>query len=70
MTTLLKVSTVVLVATAVVLMPFVRVEFLGVYPDRIGVFAQLAVALAPIWKALRGRSARSPRFHRAADPGG
>jgi high-affinity iron transporter len=88
MTTLFKVSTVVLVATAVVLlgqgihafeevgilpsvpMPFVRVEFLGVYPDRIGVFAQLAVAAAPIlWKALGGRHAKSPPHDGAVDPG-
>ncbi len=88
MTTLFKVSTVVLVATAVVLLgqgihafeevgtlpsrpiPFVRVEFLGVYPDRIGVFAQLAVAAAPLlWKALRGRGAKRPPLDGATDPG-
>jgi high-affinity iron transporter len=89
MTTLFKVSTVVLVATAVVLlgqgihsfeevgilpsrpMPFVRIEFLGVYPDRIGVLAQLAVAVGPIvWMAVRGGgSAKSPRLDGAADPG-
>ena len=70
MTTLFKISTVVLVVTAVVLlgqgihsfeevgilpsrpMPFLRIEFLGIYPDQIGLLAQLAVALAPIlWKA-------------------
>jgi high-affinity iron transporter len=88
MTTLFKVSTVVLVVTAIVLlgqgihafeevgvlpsrpMPFVRIEFLGVYPDRISVLAQFAVALAPVvWKAFRGGSAKSPRLDGAADPG-
>jgi high-affinity iron transporter len=67
---LFKVSTVVLVATAVVLvgegvhsleevgllpsrpLPFLRAEFLGVYPDRVGLLAQLVVAAAPLlWKA-------------------
>jgi high-affinity iron transporter len=81
MTTLFRVSTVVLVATAVVLLgqgihafqevgilsskpiPFPRIEFLGVYPDRIGVFTQLAVALAPIlWKVFRGRSTDGSRL--------
>jgi high-affinity iron transporter len=70
MTALFKVSTGVLIATAVVLvgqgvhsfeevglMPllpirFPRVEFLGIYPDGIGLIAQLVVALSPaVWKA-------------------
>jgi high-affinity iron transporter len=70
MTTLFSVSTVVLVATAVVLvghgvhsfeevgllrsqpLPFPRFEILGVYPDRVGVLAQLLVALgALLWRA-------------------
>ncbi len=74
MQTLFKVSTVVLLATAVVLlgqgihsfeevgllpsrpMPFVRVEFLGVYPDQLGVFAQLALAAVPlVWKGVNRR---------------
>ena len=77
MVTLFKISTVVLVVTAVVLlgqgihsleevgllpsrpMPMFRVDFLGIYPDRLSVFAQLVVSLAPLaWKgwARRGRS--------------
>lgn len=71
MQTLFKASTVVLVATAVVLVgqgihafqavgllqahaiPFVRIDFLGIYPDRLGVLAQVALAAAPLlWKAL------------------
>lgn len=70
MTTLFKVSTAVLVATAVVLvgqgvhsfeevgllpsrpMPFFEIEFLGIYPDRIGLLGQLVVALTPLfWRA-------------------
>ncbi len=69
MQTLFKGSTVVLVATAVVLlgqgihtfevvgllpshaMPFLRVEFLGIYPDLLSVLAQFALAMAPLlWK--------------------
>lgn len=88
MTTLFKISTVVLVATAVVLlgqgihafqevgilasrpMPFLRLEFLGIYPDRISVAAQLAVALAPVvWKASRRRSVEIPPLDGAPDPG-
>jgi high-affinity iron transporter len=88
MTTFFKVSTVVLVATAVVLLgqgihafeevgtlpsrpiPFVRIEFLGVYPDRIGVLAQLVVAATPIlWKVLRRRGPNSPPLEGATDPG-
>ncbi len=75
MPVLFKISTVVLIATAVVLLgqgihsfeevgifpsrpiPFFRIEFLGIYPDCIGVFAQLAVAAAPLlWKALGPRN--------------
>jgi high-affinity iron transporter len=81
MTTLFKVSTVVLVATAVVLvgqgvhsfeevgllssrpLPFVRIEFLGIYPDRVGLLAQLAVALGPLfWKAWSDFWTTRPRF--------
>jgi high-affinity iron transporter len=88
MTTLFKISTVVLVATAVVLigqgihsfeevgvvssrpMPFPRLELLGVYPDRIGVFAQLAVALVPLlWKALQPAAGKVSRFDGAPHPG-
>ena len=87
MTTLFKISTVVLVVTAVVLlgqgihafeevgilpsrpMPFLRIEFLGIYPDRIGLLAQLAVALAPIlWKAFPA-GPKVARFDGAPDPG-
>jgi high-affinity iron transporter len=88
MTAFFKVSTVLLVATAVVLlgqgihafeevgilpsrpMPFLRVAFLGIFPDRIGVFAQLAVALGPlVWKTVNGRSAKVQRFDGQAAPG-
>jgi high-affinity iron transporter len=75
MQALFKGSTVVLFATAVVLlgqgihafevvgllpshaMPFLRIEFLGIYPDRLGVLAQVALSLAPLlWRIFR----RSP----------
>jgi high-affinity iron transporter len=78
MTTLFRVSTVVLVATAVVLlgegihsfeevgilpsrpMPFFRIEFLGIYPDRLGALAQMALAALPVgWWAFRRRSDKS-----------
>ncbi|HEY6461069.1 MAG TPA: FTR1 family protein, partial [Polyangiaceae bacterium] len=77
MVTLFKISTVVLVVTAVVLlgqgihsleevglvpsrpMPFFRVEFLGLFPDRLSLLAQAIVALAPLaWWATRPRVAR------------
>jgi high-affinity iron transporter len=77
MQALFKVSTVVLLATAVVLlgqgihsfeevgilpsrpMPFLRIEFLGIYPDRIGVIAQLLLAALPLaWTATRRRAER------------
>jgi high-affinity iron transporter len=88
MQTLFKVSTVVLLATAVVLlgqgihsfeevgilpsrpMPFLRIEFLGVYPDRLGVIAQLALAAVPIvWKALSRRREKREALERAAEAG-
>lgn len=75
MQALFKGSTVVLFATAVVLlgqgihafevvgllpshaMPFLRIEFLGIYPDRLGVLAQVALSAAPLlWRIFR----RSP----------
>jgi len=81
MTTLFKVSTVVLVGTAVALlgqglhsfeevgmlpsrpMPFVEIEVLGIYPDRITLLAQLVVAAVPlVWWA---RSRRSTSHERA-----
>jgi high-affinity iron transporter len=89
MITLFKVSTVVLVATAVVLvgqgahafeevgllplrpLPLVpRIPFLGIYPDCIGVLAQLAIGLTPLlWKAaagqLRSQVRAAPRFDEA-----
>ena len=87
MTTLFKISTVVLLVTAVVLlgqgihsfeevgilpstpMPLVRIEFLGIYPDRIGLLAQLVVALAPIlWKVFPTGS-KAARLDGAPDPG-
>jgi high-affinity iron transporter len=74
MQTLFKVSTVVLLATAVVLLgqgihsfeevgilpsrplPFLRIEFLGIYPDRLGVLAQLFLAAVPlVWKRMNRR---------------
>lgn len=88
MTTLFKVSTVVLVVTAIVLlgqgvhsfeevgllpsrpMPFLRVEVLGIYPDRISVLVQLVVAAVPLaWKAWSRRSAGSARLDAEAKPG-
>jgi high-affinity iron transporter len=88
MTMLFKISTVVLVTTAVVLlgqgihsfeevgilpsrpMPFPRIEFLGIYPDRIGVIAQLAVvATALVGKMVGRRSLGGPDLRGAADPG-
>jgi high-affinity iron transporter len=88
MTTLFKVSTVVLVATAVVLlgegihsleevglvpsrpMPFLRVEFLGIFPDRIGLLVQLAVAVAPlIWRAQRPGVSQERTLDTVTKPG-
>jgi high-affinity iron transporter len=88
MTTLFKISTVVLLATATVLLgqgihsfeevgilpsrplPFFRIEFLGIYPDRIGLLAQFAVAVAPLaWKMLQHRRAGPARLEEAANPG-
>jgi len=88
MTTLFKVSTVVLVATAVVLlgegihsleevglvpsrpMPFLRIEFLGIYPDRIGLLVQLAVAVVPLlWKARQPDSSQERALHTVTKPG-
>jgi len=38
-------------------MPFLRIEFLGIYPDRLGVLAQFALSAAPVlWRLFR----RSP----------
>jgi high-affinity iron transporter len=88
MQTLFKVSTVVLLATAVVLlgqgihsfeevgllpsrpMPFFRVEFLGVYPDRLGVIAQVVLAAVPlVWKAWSRRRDKEHALGRSAEPG-
>jgi high-affinity iron transporter len=88
MQTLFKISTVVLLATAVVLigqgihsfeevgilpsrpMPFVRVEFLGIYPDRLGVVAQLALAALPlVWNAARRRADKKSALKDAVEPG-
>ena len=81
MTTLFKVSTIVLLVTAVVLvgqgvhsfeevgllpsrpLPLPRIEFLGLYPDSIGLLAQLVVALAPLlWKATSSSLPAGPRL--------
>ncbi|HEY3821880.1 MAG TPA: FTR1 family protein [Polyangiaceae bacterium] len=88
MQTLFKVSTVVLLATAVVLlgqgihsfeevgilpsrpMPFLRIEFLGIYPDRLGVLAQLALAAVPlVWKTLDRRREKKDALKAAAQAG-
>jgi high-affinity iron transporter len=88
MQALFKVSTVVLLATAVVLlgqgihsfeevgilpslpMPFPRLEFLGIYPDRIGVIAQLVLAALPLaWTATRRRAGRKSALKGAIEPG-
>jgi high-affinity iron transporter len=85
MQTLFKASTLVLVATAVVLLgqgvhsfeevglipsyPLgsLRVELLGIYPDRIGIIAQAALSAALVlWKALsRSNEPRLPGLHPA-----
>jgi high-affinity iron transporter len=86
---LFDVSTVILVATAVVLlgqgihsfeevgllpsrpMPFFRVEFLGIYPDRLSVLAQGALAALPFawrWATARGAEKGALKEH-APDPG-
>jgi high-affinity iron transporter len=81
MTTLFKVSTAVLLVTAVVLvgqgvhsfeevgllpsrpLPLPRVEFLGLYPDSVGLLAQLVIALTPLlWKASTSRTQAGPRL--------
>jgi high-affinity iron transporter len=88
MQTLFKVSTVVLLATAVVLlgqgihsfeevgllpsrpMPFLRIEFLGVYPDRVGVIAQLTLAAVPfVWKAMSRRREKREALKEAPQAG-
>lgn len=88
MQTLFKVSTVVLLATAVVLlgqgihsfeevgilpsrpMPFLRIEFLGVYPDRLGVIAQLVLAAVPlVWKAMSRRREKREALKGATQAG-
>jgi hypothetical protein len=51
-------------------LPFFRIEFLGIYPDRIGLLAQFAVAVAPLaWKMLQHRRAGPARLEEAANPG-
>jgi high-affinity iron transporter len=88
MQALFKVSTVVLLATAVVLLgqgihsfeevgmlpsrplPFLRVDFLGIYPDRLGLLAQLGLAALPlIWTATRRRAERRGALKSAVEPG-
>jgi high-affinity iron transporter len=78
MQVLFRASTVLLVATAVVLlgqgihtfevlgllpsraMPMFRIEFLGIYPDRLGIIAQATLALAPlVWRTVRLSSDRT-----------
>jgi high-affinity iron transporter len=85
---LFDISTVILVATAVVLlgqgihsfeevgmlpsrpMPFFRIEFLGIYPDRLSVLAQAALAAVPFaWKWLGPGGAGKTALKEAADPG-
>jgi high-affinity iron transporter len=88
MTTLFKVSTAVLLATAVVLvgqgvhsfeevgllpsrpMPFFQIDFLGIYPDRIGLLGQLIVALTPLlWRAWSDASPAPPPLDAEPKPG-
>jgi high-affinity iron transporter len=88
MTTLFKVSTVALLATAVVLlgqgihsfeevgllpsrpMPFLRIEFLGIYPDRLGVLAQLTFAAIPlVWRSVSRRREKLALKATAANAG-
>jgi high-affinity iron transporter len=88
MATLFRISTVVLIVTAVVLlgqgihsfeevgilpsrpMAFLRIEFLGIYPDRLGVLAQLALAAMPLaWWGLHKRSGKGAALKATPDPG-
>ncbi|MGH7294032.1 MAG: FTR1 family protein, partial [Polyangiaceae bacterium] len=50
---------------------FVRLDFLGIYPDRLSLLAQLVVALAPLaWMAWgRGPAAPAPRLDVETHPG-
>ena len=85
---LFDISTVVLIATAVVLlgqgihsfeevgllpsrpMAFLRIEFLGIYPDRLSVIAQVVLAALPIgWKWIGGPRGKSV-LKAAAESGG
>ncbi len=85
---LFDISTVVLLATAVVLlgqgihsfeevgllpsrpMPFFRIEFLGIYPDRLSVVAQAALALVPLaWKWMGRSGPTKGMIKEAADAG-
>ncbi len=89
MTTLFRISTVVLIATAVVLlgqgihsfeevgilpsrpMAFLRIEFLGIYPDRLGALAQLTLAALPLawWGLHKKRSGKGATLKATPDPG-
>jgi high-affinity iron transporter len=86
---LFRVSTGMLVATAIVLLGegihsfeevgilpsrptrFIQIDFLGIYPDRIGLLSQLAVVLALIlWQGgFRDRSMSVSRLGEATHPG-
>ncbi|MDP9149015.1 MAG: cytochrome c/FTR1 family iron permease [Myxococcota bacterium] len=52
-------------------MPFVRIPFLGLFPDRVGLLAQLVLASVPVvWRLLIRRSvAKKGALTRAAEPG-
>ena len=51
-------------------MPFVRIDVLGIYPDRIGVLVQLAVALAPLaWTLTRRSGKTAPPLDGTQEPG-
>jgi high-affinity iron transporter len=89
MTTLFRISTVVLVATAIVLlgqgihsfeevgilpsrpMAFLRIEFLGIYPDRLSALAQLVLAALPLaWWGMHKRSGgKGDALKASPDPG-
>jgi hypothetical protein len=50
-------------------MAFIRIEFLGIYPDRLSVLAQVVLAILPIgWKWM-GRPRGKPVLKAATEPG-
>jgi high-affinity iron transporter len=51
-------------------MPFLRIEFLGIYPDRLGALAQMALAALPLaWWGYGTRSGKGAALKATPDPG-